>query len=347
MCRWPCSGHEQDMGTNESELSRALSALGAGDTGAAEAIARRLVAETPENPAVHQLVAVIALQQGDGDRAVQSAAASLARRPDHVPTLIIAGRALRASNDLGAALAFFRRAMALAPDRADAGFLTCVTLLERGDPQAQALLPQLLDRFPDDAEGWRLVGAALQKAGQTEAALVALTRAARARPAVALHLQRGTLLEALGRPADAVAAYRAATDMAPGNADALLKLGLCLRRCGDAGAATVLERAVECGPNNSDAWFAFALVKHDQRDFAVAADAYRRVLEIRPDFVEAAVNLGTCYQDIGDIAAAKASYRLALQLRPETFGRIAQALAAAPTGEVWLDVAALRNSLAC
>ena len=72
----------------------------------------------------------------------------------------------------------------------------------------------------------------------------------------------------------------------------------------------------------------------------------RRALELRPDFAEAAVNLGTCHQESGDMAAAKMAYRLALRLRPDTFGRVAQALAAAPMGEVWLDLAALRHSLA-
>ena len=45
------------------------------------------------------------------------------------------------------------------------------------------------------------------------------------------------------------------------------------------------------------------------------------------------------------MTSAKVAYRLALKLRPDTFGRIAQALAASPMGEVWLDVAALRRSL--
>jgi tetratricopeptide (TPR) repeat protein len=333
-------------GTDEPDLSKALSALRDGDLNAADAIARRLLADTPNDPAVHQLVAVIALQRGEIEQAARAASASLARRPDHVPTLVIAGRAARASADLDAATAFFRRAMALAPERADAAFCACVTLLERGDPEAQSLLPRLLAQFPDDAEGWRNLAAALQKAGQPEAALVALTRAAHAAPSVALHLQRGMLLESLDRRDDAIAAYRAATAMAPDNADALLKLGLCLRRCGDRDAAAPLEHAVECDQRNSDAWFALALVRQDHRDVVAAAEAYRRALELRPDFAEAAVNLGTCYQEIGDVGMAKASYRLALQLKPETFGRIAQALATAPVGEVWLDVAALRKSLA-
>jgi tetratricopeptide (TPR) repeat protein len=332
-------------GANEPDLSKALSALRAGDLDAAYTIARRLLADTPNDPAVHQLAAVIALQRGEVEQAARAASASLARRPDHVPTLIIAGRAARASADLAAAAVFFRRAMTLAPERADAAFYACITLLERGDPEAQALLPRLLAQFPDDAEGWRNLAAALQKAGQPEAALVGLTRAAHAAPSVALHLQRGMLLESLDRRVDAIAAYRAATDMAPGNADALLKLGLCLRRCADTGAAAVLERAVGCDQNSADAWFALALVRQDQLDFAAAVGAYQHALEVRPDFAEAAVNLGTCYQEIGNVGTAKANYRLALQLKPETFGRIAQALAAAPVGEVWLDVAALRKSL--
>jgi tetratricopeptide (TPR) repeat protein len=278
---------------------------------------------------------------------VLSAAASLARHPDHVPTLVIAGRAARASDDVAGAAAFFRRAAALAPDRADAAFLTCVTLLELGDPEAGTLLPLLLDRFPDDGEGWRLLGAALQRADQPAAALVAFTRATYTMPSLALHLRRGMLLESLGRLAEAADAYRAAADHASDSGEAMLKLGMCLRRMSDTErAAVALERAVALAPDNSDAWFAAGLVRQDQREFGSAADAYRHALELQPDLAEAAVNLGICHQENGDMAAAKTAYRLALKLRPGTFGRVAQALAAAPMGEVWLDLAALRHSLA-
>jgi len=334
-------------GANERDLSGALLALREGNLDAAEAIARRLFENTPDDPAVNQLAAVIALRRGEIQQAVRSAAASLAGRPDHAPTLVLAGRAARASEDLAGAAAFFRRAGMLAPDRADAAFLTCVTLLEIGDPKAGTLLPRLHEKFPGYAEGWGQLGATLQRAGKPEAALIAFTRAAHAKPSVALHVQRGTLLEFLGRPAEAIEAYRAAADLAPDSAEAMLKLGLCERRSGNAEhAAASVARAVALAPTNSNAWFVLGLVQQDKRNFAAAADAYRRALEILPDFAEAAVNLGTCHQETGDIAAAKAAYRVALQLRPETIGRIAQALAAAPTGEVWLDVSALRDSLA-
>jgi tetratricopeptide (TPR) repeat protein len=339
---------DRDDAANGSELSRALVALREGDVDSADAIARHLVAEAPDDPAVHQLAAVIALQRGEPGQAARSAAASLARRPDHVPTLVIAGRAAHVSDDLAAALAFFRRAMALAPGRGDAAFFACATLLELADPEAQVLLPRLLKQFPDDADGWRYLGGALQRAGQLEAALVAVTRAAQAAPSAAVHIQRGALLESLARPVEAVEAYRAAAALAPESAEAMLRLGLCERRGGNVErATTAIGRAVVLDPNNSNAWFALGLVEQDRHRFIAAGGAYRRALDIRPDFAEAAVNLGTCHQEIGDVAAAKAAYRLALQLRPDTFGRIAQALAAAPTGEIWLDAAALRGSFAC
>jgi tetratricopeptide (TPR) repeat protein len=329
------------------DLRVTLLAMRNGDLNAAEASVRRLLDEKPDDPAVQQLSAVIALQRGESEQAARFAAASLAGRPDHVPTLVIAGRAARATGDAARAATFFRRAAALAPDRADAAFLMCVTLLQLGDPEARDLLPQLLDRFPDDADGWRLIGVALQDADQLEASLVAFTRAAHAVPSLALHLRRGMLLEALGRLPEAADAYRAAVDHAPDSGEAAFKFGLCLRRIGDiTSAAAALSRAVILAPGSAEAWFAVGLVRQDKGDYGSAATAYRRALELRPDLAEAAVNLGICLQEGGDVTAAKVAYQLAFKLRPGTFGRIAQALAAAPSGEVWLDLAALRSDLA-
>jgi tetratricopeptide (TPR) repeat protein len=330
-----------------AELNAALAAMRGGDLNTAGAIAQRLLQNNSDDPAVHQLLAEVALRRGEIAQAMLSATESLARRPDHVPALLLAGRAARAAGDLPGAVGLFRRATVLAPERADAAFLTCATLLERGDPEAGALLPQLLESFPDDSAGWSVLGDSLQSAGQVEAALAAFTRAARADPSLALALRCGTLLESLGRLGDALDAYRAAVQMAPESGEASLKLGLYLRRTRDVESARVaLERAVTLGPTSSEAWFALGLNRQDQREHIAAAEAYRRALDIRPDFAEAAVNLGICYQELGRLAEAKALYRRALDLRPDSFGRIAQALSAAPVGEVWLDVAELRRSLA-
>lgn len=330
-----------------SEVNAALAAMRRGDLDMADAIARRLLDNYPSDPAAHQLFGEVALRRGEGAQAMRSAIESLARRPDHVPALLLAGRAARANEDPAGAVSYFRRATILAPDRADAAFYICAALLELGDPDASVSLTRLLEHFPDDASGWSMLGDALQRAGKPEAALAAFTRAGRSNPSMALELRRGALLESLGQTLAALEAYRVAVQLAPESSEAALKLGLCLRRTGDVGGARkAIEQAARLGAGSSDACFALGLVRQDQREHAAAAEAYRRALDIRPDLAEAAVNLGMCYQEMGNLAAAKAIYRQALGLRPDAFGRIAQALATAPVGEVWLDISALRRSLA-
>jgi Flp pilus assembly protein TadD len=311
------AGVSEAAGTPEAALARAVALLRQGDLEGAATLCRQLLHRAPRDPALHQLAAAIALQRGNAREAAGWAASSLALRPDHPPTLLLAGRAARAAGERRQALDFFRCAQQLAPARAEAAFLACIMLLELGDPQAQSLVATLLERFPDDVEGWQALGTALQQAGQAAAALVAFTRAA-----------------------------RAAVAHAPEDAAAALRLGLCLRQGGDSAAAlAALERAVTLAPSLADAWFALGLARQDARDFGGAVAAYRTALARRPDLAEAAVNLGISLQQSGDLAAAKAAYGEALRLRDDSFGRIAQALAAAPTGEVWLDLAALRRSL--
>jgi tetratricopeptide (TPR) repeat protein len=327
-------------------LEAALAALRQGDVAGADAMCRRLLQRTPRDPALHQLACAIELQRGDAAAATRWAESGLALRPDHAPMLLLAGRAARASGETARALGLFRRAALLAPARAEAAFLTCIALLELGDGEARAMLELLLQRFPEDAEGWRELGAALQQANQLPAALVAFTRAARAAPSAAAQLRRGAVLQAMGRVNEAADAFRAALALAPDSFDAALKLGLCLRQAGDAAAARdALERAAALDPAVAQAWFALGLARQDAHDFAGACAAYRTTLALRPNLAEAAVNLGICLQQSGDLAAAKEAYRDALRLRRDTFGRIAQALAASPTGEVWLDLGALRRSL--
>jgi tetratricopeptide (TPR) repeat protein len=333
-------------GLPSATLAKALALLQSGDVAAAAMMCGQLIAEAPQDPARLQLAATIALRQGDVAKAADWAQSSLELRPDHAPTLLIAGHAARAGGDLAQALTLFRRVMNLAPSRPDAAFMTCVTLLECGNSDAQDLLDLCLRQFPDDAAGWRAIGLALQNAGQNEAALVALMRAARVAPNCELHLRCGALLQKLSRFPDAVAAFRAAQALEPSNFEAALQLGLALQRLGDhAGARAALLGATTLAPQAGRGWFASGLLAQEGRDWPAAIAAYRKALAAEPGLAEAAVNLGIVLQETGALGEARAAYAQALHLRADTFGRIAQALSAAPSGEVWLDLAALRQSL--
>jgi tetratricopeptide (TPR) repeat protein len=109
-------------------------------------------------------------------------------------------------------------------------------------------------------------------------------------------------------------------------------------------AASLLERATKLDAPAA-IWFDLGLVRQDLHDHQGAAAAYRRAFELKPDYAEAALNLGTALQEAGDLDGAMTAYRDAYRLRPQSFGTIAMALTSAPHGRLWLDHAALRQSL--
>jgi tetratricopeptide (TPR) repeat protein len=293
----------------DQQIGLALQALRAGNTGQAETLIAALLSRLPDDPAARQVAAVIALGKGDIATAAQHAISSLEARPQHAPTLLIAGRAARLGGDLAAADRFFSEALAVEPQRAEAAFMTCVIRLERGDPTARELLDQLMVRFPDEADGWFEIGVSLQRADKTEAALSAFTRAHR-RPDS--HLRRGLILQQRAEMDAAIAAY---------------------------------EQAVTMDARLVEAWFRLGTLYQDRHQPDQAIAAYRRVLAQRPELAEAEVNLGLLLQESGDRAGAYACYRRALASRPETFGRIAQGITSGPHGELWLDLGKLRQFL--
>src|SRR5579859_337063 len=328
------------------QINAALAALREGRIEQAGTLASALINDAPDDPAAHQLVATVAWQRGDHDKTLRWARSCLALKARHAPALLLAGRAARAAGDLPHALQFFREAAQCAPERADAAFMTCIALLELGDPEANDALQDLLRRFPGHAEGWHEIGMALHKAGKFEAALVAFTRAAEVVQNPRHEIARAASLRELGRLGEAVDVLRKAGSRSPGNAEIALQLALCLHKLGELAAARAeLERIIASNIASANLWFAYGLICQDSHDTATAIAAYRRALSLSPELAEAHVNLGICLQQTGDLAAAKAMFGRAMRLRPDTFGRIAQALPASPRGELWLDPERLRQSL--
>jgi tetratricopeptide (TPR) repeat protein len=336
-----------DQRRRAEAIDAALAALREGRIERAGTLARALINDAPDDPAAHQLVATVAWQRGDHDETLRFARSCLALQARHAPALLLAGRAARAAGDLDLALQYLREAAQCAPERADAAFMICIALLEQGDPEANHALHDLLRRHPNDAEGWHEIGMALHRANKFEAALVAFTRAAEVVQNPRSEMARAASLRALGRLGEAVEVLRKARSLLPDNADIALQLALCLHQLGELAAARAeLECILASNAGNANLWFAYGLICQDSRDATAAITAYRRALQVSPELAEAHVNLGICLQQTGDIAAAKISFGRAMRLRSDTFGRIAQALPAAPRGELWLDSERLRQSLA-
>lgn len=110
-------------------------------------------------------------------------------------------------------------------------------------------------------------------------------------------------------------------------------------------ARQFLDQLLALAPHDWNAWFQRSVLAQDQGDLAGAAAALREVMRLRPQSAEAKVNFGIVLQQAGQADAALAVYGQALRLREDTFGRVAHALAAEPSGRLWLSLEELRADL--
>ena len=247
---------------------------------------------------------------GEGDERYSYPQAIVAARDDATAALCLFARVAFGADHFDCAIDAAREAMDREPLRDAPAFLLCVMLLKRQHGEAQRWLEVCLDRFARPSIGWTDVGSVLLGLGKKEAALVCF---ARGLPDFTTAMRRGLLAKELGRRREARGAFK---------------------------------EAVRLNASSPRAWFLLGTSAQDERDYAAAVVAFRRVRTLAPSIAEAAVNLGIALQESGDLAGAKAAYAHAVQMQPGTFGRIAQALTTSPHGELWLDLDALRRSLA-
>ncbi len=236
--------------------------------------------------------------------------------------------------------------LARAPGEPMLHHLLAAVLFSKNDIQpARTHVETSLARRPGNAAAHLLAARIARAAGDFEAALLHLDRAIAIAPQRDAFLEKARTLDQAGQRLQAREAWRAILDVAPQHREAAARLGRLAWEDGDiAIAAAYLERAaVTDAP--APVWFDLGLVRQDLRDYDQAAAAYRKALDKKPDYAEAALNLGIVLQEAGDLDSAMRAYSEAYRLRPRTFGKIAMALTSASHGRLWLDEAALRQSL--
>ncbi|MEO8056933.1 MAG: tetratricopeptide repeat protein [Burkholderiales bacterium] len=169
--------------TVEELLSLALRHVNAGQRERARLLCEHALAAFAPHAAVHQLLAVLDLQQGDVASAREHTAASLALRADHLPTLLLAGEAARGAGALPDALRAFERAVWLAPEHAEAWFQIGLVSQDLRDFDKAAAAFRRVLALTASAEVEVNLGIVLQEAGQFNEALRAFGRAYRLRDA--------------------------------------------------------------------------------------------------------------------------------------------------------------------
>ena len=149
------------------------------------------------------------------------------------------------------------RAVAFAPDSADAHHLAALAARNTGRlPDAIASLERAVALRPAFFEAWLNLGNAFLESRDPERALRCYATAEALDASVAqLHNNAGNAHRDSGRPAEAIAAYRRALAIDPRYASAHSNLGNVLKDLGDAeGAVREFREALALVPDRPDLW---------------------------------------------------------------------------------------------
>jgi tetratricopeptide (TPR) repeat protein len=163
-------------------IALSIRLVNANQPGRARIVCDQALAMFEPHPAVHQLLAVLDLQDGHFAQARAHAVRSLTLRPDHVPTLLVMGDAALAQHDVRAASQSFERAVQLAPGDPEAWFKAALARQDLHDLDgAIAALERVLAASPERVDALVNYGIVLQERGRMDEALRAYGRAFRLR----------------------------------------------------------------------------------------------------------------------------------------------------------------------
>jgi tetratricopeptide (TPR) repeat protein len=288
-----------------------------GDLAQARELMQAGVAKNPNSADMHFYLGNLYQEEQAHDRAIASYRKALELQPDRAGPLSNLAMALIRSGKADEALPVLQKALALAPDMA-ATFANALLQAGRID-DAIDCLRQSLAIAPDSVESHFHLASVLQQLGGHEEARAAYHRVIELKPDFAeAYFYLGNMCAQAAQFEEAEACYRQAIVYNPQFADALNNLGSVQCDLGRPDAALAsYRRALQIAPEFAEAHsnLAEALNELGQHDAAIAS--HLRALEIKPDFAGAYINLGNVYRNCGRAEEAMASYRKAFELDPQ------------------------------
>ncbi|HUN69463.1 MAG TPA: tetratricopeptide repeat protein, partial [Burkholderiales bacterium] len=161
-----------------------------------------------------------------------------------------------------------------------------------------------------------MLGCALQALGKTADAIAAFRRALElddSQPKT--HNNLGCALEAAGNLVGAADCYRAAVHRDPGMAQALYNLGNVYGQLGDAKQAIgFISQALAIDPRHADWRCNLGSLHYRELQLDEAIADFRAAIEIDPEYARAHADLGSALLVAGRVAEARAAYARALEI---------------------------------
>ncbi|QGU33973.1 tetratricopeptide repeat protein [Thermochromatium tepidum ATCC 43061] len=209
---------------------------------------------------------------------------------------------------------------------------TLLALFEQGRyAEAEVKARLWTQHDPQDAFGWKLLGAVLAKRGRHQEAIYSLKTALMRAPEDAESLNAlGAALEGQGRWEEAGVFYARAARQAPGFVAAFYNLAKLLQRLGRLEEARFYyKHALAIDPTHLKSLNNLGALLRDLGYTQEALDYYRRALAIDPNQPEALTNLGNLLLGLGELDEAFACQGRAARLQPghpEILSNLANAL---------------------
>jgi tetratricopeptide (TPR) repeat protein len=280
---------------------------------------RRILAAYPEHADARHLLGVVALQQGQPQRAVELIGHAIALQPGAAAFHCNLAEAYRALGQLDRAVGCCRTALQLQPEYPEAANNLGLALLAQGNAAAAAeQFREALRLRPQAAMVHNNLGNALRIQGDKAQALAQFRRALEIEPNLAEACSNlGQLLLEQHQPAEALDHCRQAVRLRPGFPEAQNNLGNVLRELGRlAESKACYSEALRLNPGLAMTYnnMAQALQEEGRLDEALAW--YRQGLQREPDSARIHCNLASALEEQELHDEARARYELALRLDP-------------------------------
>jgi predicted O-linked N-acetylglucosamine transferase (SPINDLY family) len=199
-------------------------------------------------------------------------------------------------------------------------FRQAVQLHQSGQfADAEKLYRQILAANPRHAPSLHMLGAMALQHKQYDQAAELIGKSISLVPNVSeAHGNLGVALEGLGRTSDAIASFRRALAMKPGNPIGHFKLASALHNAGQSQLAIAeFQKAISLRPDFADAHVNLGNTYNSIGQFAEAIRCYERALELNPKFPEALSNMGNALQGLKRMDEALDCYHKALAVKPD------------------------------
>jgi tetratricopeptide (TPR) repeat protein len=287
----------------------------------------------PKNPKLWYRAAITAGRLGEVELALERLANVLGLAPDYGPAWRRKGTWLLDLGRAAEALPAFERASELMPEKSDAIIgLARVALAEDRVEDALGLTQLALERAPGDPYVRSLLGNALRRSGQSEAAVPHMVagqnstplysdpwseEAARSRRKEEDAIQRIEQLQEEGRFDESIELVRKAIRESPTSSKLPLRLGVALMRAGRYEEAVAhYDAAVLKFPGSYELAAGRAAALNTTGKLSAALKAADHLIARWPDRSVAYLQRGAALEKMGDVPAARAAFQRASQLQP-------------------------------